>query len=161
MKLQASSLQFYCKRYPRRWRFSVNFVKFLRTPFSKNFFARLLLTLQVHKVDKNMSRYFNKDIKVISIEAVLLTLMSTLKMVLHNEKTSKTTIQKNLPKSKKFARKVSVAEIRYSQTIFLWLTVILLMILMLMVLWNFILKLHIHSPVEQLRWSFFTEHLLT
>ena len=81
-----------------------------------------------------MSRYFNKDIKMISIEAVLLTLMSTLKMVLHNEKTSKTTIQKNLPKSKKFARKVSVAEIRYSQTIFLWFTVILLMILMLMVL---------------------------
>ena len=45
--------------------------------------------------------------------------MSTLKMVLHVEKTLKTTIQKNLQKSQKFARKISVTEFRYSQTIFL------------------------------------------
>ena len=51
--------------------------------------------------------------------------MSTLKMVLHVEKTLKTTIQKKLRKSQKFARKISVAEFRYSQTIFLRFTVTL------------------------------------
>ena len=51
--------------------------------------------------------------------------MSTLKMVLHVEKTWKTTIQKELRKSQKFARKISVAEFRYSQTIFLRFTVTL------------------------------------
>ena len=40
--------------------------------------------------------------------------MSTLKMVLHDEKTLKTTIQKNLPESQKLAKKISVAEFRYS-----------------------------------------------
>ena len=52
-------------------------------------------------------------------------------MVLHDEKTLKTTIQKNLPKSQKFARKVTVADCRYRQTIFLQFTVNLLMILKL------------------------------
>ena len=61
--------------------------------------------------------------------------MSTLKMVLHDEKNLKTTIQKNdHPKSQKSARKVTVAEFRYRQTIFLQFTVILLMILKLMIL---------------------------
>ena len=50
--------------------------------------------------------------------------MLTLKMVLHVEKTLKTT-RKNLPKSQKFTRKISVTEFRYSQTIFLRFTVIL------------------------------------
>ena len=44
-------------------------------------------------------------------------------MVLHVEKTLRTTIQKKLRKSQKFAWKISAAEFRYSQTIFLWLTV--------------------------------------
>ena len=57
--------------------------------------------------------------------------MSTLKMVLHGEKTFKTTIQKNLLKSQKLARKVSVVKFRYSQTIFLRFTVILFMVLKL------------------------------
>ena len=60
--------------------------------------------------------------------------MSTLKMALHVEKTLKTTIQKNLSKSQKFARELSVAEFRYSQTIFLRFTVILVMITRLMIL---------------------------
>ena len=51
--------------------------------------------------------------------------MSTLKMVLHVEKILKTTIQKKLQKSQKFARKISMTEFRYSQTIFLRFTVIL------------------------------------
>ena len=52
--------------------------------------------------------------------------MPTLKMVLHFEKTLKTTIQKKLRKSQKCARKISVAEFRNSQTIFLRFTVTLL-----------------------------------
>ena len=51
--------------------------------------------------------------------------MSTLKMVLYVVKTLKTTIQKKLLKSQKFARKVSVTEFRYSQAIFLRFTVTL------------------------------------
>ena len=72
-------------------------------------------------------------------------------MVLRGEKTLKTTIQK------KFARKVSVVEFRYIQAIFLRLPVILLMILELMILWNYISKLYIQSQFEQLRWNFFVE----
>ena len=51
--------------------------------------------------------------------------MPTLKMVLHVEKTLKTTIQKKLRKSQKFARKIFVAEFRNSQTIFSRFIVIL------------------------------------
>ena len=51
--------------------------------------------------------------------------MSALKMVSHDEKTLKTTFHKNLKKSQKFVRKISVAEFRYSQIILLWFTVIL------------------------------------
>ena len=57
-------------------------------------------------------------------------LMSALKMVLDVEITLKTTIQKNLSKSQKFAK----VEFRYGQTIFLPFAVILLMILKLMIL---------------------------
>ena len=57
--------------------------------------------------------------------------MSTLKMVLLAVKTLKTTIKQNLTKSQKFARKISVAEFRDSQTIFLRFTVISLMIMKL------------------------------
>ena len=46
-------------------------------------------------------------------------------MLLHVEKTLKTTIQKKLRKSQKFERKISVAQFRNSQTIFLWFTVTL------------------------------------
>ena len=46
-------------------------------------------------------------------------------MVLHVEKTLKITIQKKLPKSQKFARKITVTEFCYSQAIFLRFTVIL------------------------------------
>ena len=48
--------------------------------------------------------------------------MSTLKMVLHVEKTLKTTIQRKLRKSQKFERKISVAEFCNSQTTFLRFT---------------------------------------
>ena len=51
--------------------------------------------------------------------------MSNLKMVLNVEKSLETTIQKNLPKSQKFAKKISVEEFRHSQTIFGGFSVIL------------------------------------
>ena len=51
--------------------------------------------------------------------------MSTLKMVIHVEKTLKTTIKKNLTRSQKFARKIPVDEFRCSETIFLQFTVII------------------------------------
>ena len=60
--------------------------------------------------------------------------MSTLKIVLHDVKTLKNSIQKNLSKSQKFTRKIYVAEFGYSQAIVLWFTIILLMILKLMIL---------------------------
>ena len=62
------------QKKPLHRRFPVNFVNFLRAPFLKNSSGRLLLTLQVHKVDENLSRYCNKNIKVMSIEALLVTL---------------------------------------------------------------------------------------
>ena len=46
-------------------------------------------------------------------------------MVLHVEKTLKTTTQKKLQQSQKFVRKISVEEFRYNQTIFLRFTVTL------------------------------------
>ena len=73
-------------------------------------------------------------------------------MVLNFEKTLKTTIQKNLRKSQKFARKTSVAEFSFSQTILLQFTVIFILILKLMILWNFILKLYLRSW-SLLNWS--------
>ena len=51
--------------------------------------------------------------------------MPTLKMVLHVEKALKTTIQKKLRRSQKFARKIFVAQFRNNQTIFSRFTVIL------------------------------------
>ena len=59
-------------------------------------------------------------------------------MVLHGEKSLKTTNQKNLSKPQKFARKVSAVEFRYSQTIFLEFSLILLTILKFMILQSFI-----------------------
>ena len=54
--------------------FSCEFCEITRIPFPENSSGRLLLAFQVHKVDKNLPRYFNKDIKVISIEAIWTTL---------------------------------------------------------------------------------------
>ena len=72
-----------------------------------------------------MSRYCNKDIKVISALAIFVTLCQLWKWFLPVQKTLKTTIQKTLRKSQKFARKISAAEFRYSQTIFLRFTLTL------------------------------------
>ena len=49
--------------------------------------------------------------------------MSALKMGLHGKKTLKTTIQKKLSQSQKFARKVTVVEFRYSQIIIFFFAV--------------------------------------
>ena len=49
-------------------------MEFLRTRFLKNSPGLLLVTLQVLKVDRNVSRYWNNDIKVMSIKAILVIL---------------------------------------------------------------------------------------
>ena len=78
-----------------------------------------------------MSIYCNKNIKLTSISAIFVKIskkfvtFSTLKMILYVEKTLKISIQKKLPKSQKFARKVSAAEFRSSQTAFLRFTITL------------------------------------
>ena len=61
------------QKKPRRTYFSVNFMEFLGTPFLLNSSGLLLQTLHVHKVEENVSRYCNKEIKVILIEAILVT----------------------------------------------------------------------------------------
>ena len=71
---------------------------------------------------------------MISVEAIIATFMSILEKNLHVEKTLNTTTQKNLPKSQKFAWKISAAEFGYSQTILLRFTVIFLVIPKLMIL---------------------------
>ena len=71
-----------------------------------------------------MSRYYNKDIKVLSIQAIFVTLCQLWKWFCILRKPW-ITIQKNLPKYQKFARKISLTEFRYSQTILLRFRVIL------------------------------------
>ena len=89
--------------------------------------------------------------------------MSTLKMVCMVKNLWKAPSRKNLSKFQKSAKKVSVAEFRDNHwwNLFLRFTVILIMILKLMILWNFIWKLLIQSPVKQLWWSLFVKNLLT
>ena len=112
MMLQASSLQLYCK-------------KDSGTDVLKNSSGRLLLTLQVHKVDKNVSRYCNKDIKVISVEAVLVTLYQLWKWYCMVKKLWKPPSRKNFRNLQgKYLWRRFVITIR--QTIFLRFTVIFL-----------------------------------
>ena len=59
-----------------------------------------------------------------SVQAIFVTLCDF--MVLHVDKTLKVNIQKKLQKSHKFARKISVVEFRYNETIFLRFTISLL-----------------------------------
>ena len=162
MKLLASSFQLYCKRDLGAdvflwilWHFQEHFFK--------NSSGRLLPTLQVHKVDKNVSRYGNKDIEVIYAEATLMPLCELWKwfcMVKKLWKPPSSKAYQNLRNLQwKYLWQSFVITIR--QTIFLQFSVILLMILKLVILWNFIWKLHIQRPVEQLRWSLFVENLLT
>ena len=92
--------------------------------------------LLLHKLDENLSRYCNRHQNDTNWGNIS-DLMTTLKMVL------KTTIQKNLSKPQKFARKTSVAEFCCNQIIFLRFTVTLLMILKLMIWRHFILKINL------------------
>ena len=78
-------------------------------------------------------------------------------MGLHGKKNLKTAIQKNLSKSQKFARKVTVVEFRYSQTNFFFSFALQFTANLLMIIW----KLLIQSLVKQLRWSSYVENLLT
>ena len=60
------------QKKPQHTYFSVNFVEFFT--FLLNSSGLLLQTLHVHKVETNGSRYCNKNIKVISTDAILVTL---------------------------------------------------------------------------------------
>ena len=86
--------------------------------------------------------------------------MSSLKTVLHVEKTLKTNIQKNFSKSQKFARKVSVAEFHYRKTIFFAIHSNFTYDSEAYDITKLFWKLHIQSLVKQLRWSFFVEPLV-
>ena len=59
------------QKKPRHTYFPVNFVEFFT--FLLNSSGLLLQTLHVHKVEENVSRYGNKEIKVILIDAILVT----------------------------------------------------------------------------------------
>ena len=72
MRLQASDLHLYCKR-EHCAKFSCEFCGVFDNTFFTELFWRLIQTIQVHKVDKNVSRYWKKDIKLISIEPILVT----------------------------------------------------------------------------------------
>ena len=138
-------------------------MKLWGTPFLKNSSERLLLTVQVHKVDKNVSRHCNKYIKVISIEAILVTLCQPWKWFAWWKIFEKHHPEKTYQNFRNLQRKCLWRSfvITIGETFFLRFTVILIMILKLMILWNFIWKLLIQSPVKQLRWSLFVKNLLT
>ena len=152
MKLQATSvLQ---KGLPRKC-LSVNFVNFSRIPFLKNLSGRLLLTLQVHKVDKKVSRYCKKNIKLMSTEGLLVNLSQLWKCFFTVRKLSNHHSEKLTKTSKVLQEKYLRWSFVLVKRFFLQFHWVLLMTLKLMILWNFISKLHIQSPVEKLRWSFF------
>ena len=97
--------------------------------FKNTFFYRTLLgnyfwLFKCIKVDKNEFRYFFKDIKVISVLAIFVTYVNFENGFACWENL-KTTIQKKLQNSQKYAKKISVAEFRYNQAIFLQFTVAL------------------------------------
>ena len=112
--------------------------------FLYNSSERLLLTIQVHKIHKSVSRYCNKDIKLIEIEAILgsITVCQFWKWFCMLRKLWKRP-SRNLSTSQKFWRAISVGELFYSETMFFPFTVILYITLKLIILWNFILKLQI------------------
>ena len=122
------------QKKPRRTYFSVNFGEFLGTPFLLNSSGLLLQTLHVYEVEENVSRYCNKEIKVILIEAILVTVCHLWKWFC---------MLKNLwnPPSRKPTK---ISEI-YSSFVIVkpFFCVILLMILKLLILRNFILKLYL------------------
>ena len=136
--------------------------------FKNTFVIKLFqATLQVHKVDKNVSRYYNKDIKVIPVEPILVTLCQLWKWFSMLRKLWKPTSRK------------TYQNLRYLQGKYLWwsflivkpylliiiiflfwrFTITLLMTLKLIILWNFILKLYLRSwflslPfVDRLSWT--------
>ena len=134
MKSQTSSLQLCCKRDPG----ADVFLRNLRISFLKNSSERLLLTHRVHNLDKNVSRYFNKDIKVISTEVILVTLCQLWKWFCMVRKLWK-------PSSRKTYQNLRKLQGKYLKRSFV------------IVKPFFIQKLHIQSSVDQLRWSFFVE----
>ena len=67
-----------------------------RSNNSEEFSRRLLLTLQVHEVGKNVSSYCKRDIKMITIEAILVNLCQLWKWFCLLRKLWKPPFRKNL-----------------------------------------------------------------
>ena len=83
--------------------------------FIKTFFIELLNATTSDSLSQIPSRYYNKDTKMTSIEAIFLTSLPILKIFcLSSEIILEDSIQKNFSKSSKCSREISVAEFRYS-----------------------------------------------
>ena len=108
-----------------------------------------------------MSRYCNKDIKVISTKAILVTLCQLWKWFRMVRKLWKPPSRKTYQNLRKLQGKYLKRIFVIVKPFFVWFAVILLMIQKLMILWRFIWKLHVQSFIVQLQWIFFLENLLT
>ena len=91
---------FYCGFYE-----IINLILFQRTPLGNYFW---LFKWSV------LSRYYNKDIKMTSIETMLVTLLRTLKLFLSFKITLGTTIQYSFSRFQKLWKGTSAAEFYYS-----------------------------------------------
>ena len=56
------------------------------------------------QLGKDMSKYYEKDIKITSIEAIFVTLLPTFKIFLSAKTSLKPTTKNNFTKSRKFSR---------------------------------------------------------
>ena len=75
------------------------------------------LVWQLVHYEKNITTCYTKFINMTSVEAILVTLVSTL--LLPVAMTLEAAIQNNLSKSRKHSREICVVEFRYSETIVL------------------------------------------
>ena len=117
--------------------------------FKNTFFIELFLAANSGassiKIDKNVYRYCNKDIKVISNEAILVSFCQLWKWFCMLRKLWKPASRKTY----QYLRNLQGKHLWWSfvtvKPVSLRFTVILLMILKLIILWNFILKLFLRS----------------
>lgn len=90
------------------------------------------------QVYQSISRYYGKDFKLTSIEAILVILLQNSKLFLSVEVTLETIIQNNYSKSRKWLREISEVYAAV-QLLSLLFTVILLMFMKVTILCNFIM----------------------
>ena len=120
---QAFSLQLYCKRDP-----SADVFLWILWNISEHLFYRTLRgnyfwLFKYIKVDKNVSKYCYKDIKVISVPTTFVTLRQLRKFFYMLRKRWKPPSRKSYKNLRNFQEKISAVEFRCSQTISLRFTV--------------------------------------